>query len=137
MSYSNHSFIHSFIHSSVHCLPRISISRYILPFRMKLFSQQFFHLHARHSCCFSFPLLQKKFALHAISIAKQNNAMSVYPLFRWVHPSLYEVVSVCPSVRRSVRWSVRPSVRPLVRNLFFQMLEMGNFPNENIGADQL
>ena len=36
-------------------------------------------------------------------------------LFRCVLASLYEGLSVCPSVRRSVRRSVRPSVGPSVR----------------------
>ena len=51
-------------------------------------------------------------------------------VFRWVHPSLYEGVSVRRSVRRSVRPSVRPSVGWSV-TCYFQMLEMDNFYNEN------
>jgi len=35
-------------------------------------------------------------------------------VFRCIHASLYEDLSVRRSVRRSIRWSVRPSVHPSV-----------------------
>ena len=47
----------------------------------------------------------------------------LFLIFRWVHPSLYEWVSVRPSDGWMDGWSVR--------NLFFPMLEMEKCLNEN------
>ena len=64
-------------------------------------------------------------ALEGKTLANVGNRNRIERLFRWVHPSLYEGVSV------------RPMDGPSVRNLFFLMLEMENFLNENHWADQL
>ena len=77
-------------------------------------------------------LKKKYFELNASLIFHAATSIflfvSALPLWSFLDGSTHLYMRVCPSVGRSIR----PSV-----TRYFQLLEMGNFLNENIGADQL
>ena len=81
-------------------------------------------------------LKKKYFELNASLIFHAATSIflfvSALPLWSFLDGSTHLYMRVCPSVGRSVGRSIRPSV-----TRYFQLLEMGNFLNENIGADQL